>query len=136
MGHRSRTLALLFVLAAACGSGGSYMRSAPPPLPLPERYGSVEWVRETTQRTDGSVTVGALGATVSASAVDGEHSPLEERTYHVGVRFSDGAQQVFVFLGQSPFAVGDQVAMTPAGLRRVGSSPGPLEGPGVSLPLP
>ncbi len=138
MDHRSRTVVLLLVLSAACGATGSYLRSAPPPLPLPERYGSVESIRETVRCTgDGSPAVAGLGTTIAMTGNDpAQDDSSEKRTYHVAVRFSDGSQQVFDYFGRSPFAVGDQVAMTPAGLRRVGASPGPLEGPGPSLPLP
>jgi outer membrane lipoprotein SlyB len=147
---------LLPVLAAACVTTATHSRmwGAPPPPPLPDRLGRVEWIRETVQRHEGNpaggAAVGALvggllghavtghsggavvgavgGAVAGASASQGA---AESRTYEIAVRFEDGGAQTFLFGGWCPFGVGDLVAWTARGLERRGG-PESLQGP----PLP
>jgi outer membrane lipoprotein SlyB len=147
MNLRNPTLALLLVLGTSCMTETIYTRtwSVPPPPP-PERFGGVAWVRETVRRQEGNpvggaavgaivggvlghaitgapagaVLGGAGGAAVGAAASQGS---AETRTYEVAVRFDDGAEQVFVFSGSSPFWAGERVVLSPAGLRHAPARP-------------
>jgi len=103
----------------------------------PPRPGHVESVQEIVQRTQGNPVGGALvgaliggvlfgrgparligaagGAAVGAGASQGY---AESRSYHVLVRFDDGAYGMFVYGGYSPFRPGELVVLTPQGLAR------------------
>jgi outer membrane lipoprotein SlyB len=105
------------------------------------RYGRVSWVREVVQRQEGNPAGGAVagaligglllgggrgpgalvgavgGAAVGAAASSGA---AEQRHYEVMVTFDDGAYQVFVYPGGSPFRPGQTVMQTAQGLSAYG----------------
>lgn len=104
------------------------------------RSGHVESIQEIVQRTQGNPAGGALagaliggflfgrgparligaagGAAIGAAASQGY---TERRTYHVLVRFDDGAYGVFVYEGYAPFRPGEPVVLTPGGLAHAGT---------------
>jgi outer membrane lipoprotein SlyB len=142
---RLRALGIVSILTVNCVATTTSTRTwttpaAPSP---PERYGRVEWIRETVQRQQGSPAGGAaVGAVVggllghaiigrsagtlvgavggAAAGASASQGSAETRTYEVAVRFDDGAEQVFTYRGYLPFRVGDQVTSTFAGLQQRG----------------
>ena len=136
-------LACLAVAASASGCATTRTTSttwtADAPAPW-VRYGRVSWVREVVQRQEGNPAGGAVagaliggllgggrgpgalvgavgGAAVGAAASSGS---AEQRHYEVMVTFDDGAYQVFVYPGGSPFRPGQTVMQTAQGLSAYG----------------
>lgn len=135
------TLALVFTLGAlgcATTTTTSTTWSAPPPQHEWARPGRVEWIREVVHRRQGdpvggavvgailggmvggrggAAVVGAIGGAAVGAAVS--QGSEEHRSYEVMVLFQDGGYQVFLFNGYSPFRPGEEVVLTPQGLRRM-----------------
>jgi outer membrane lipoprotein SlyB len=123
--------------ATTATSQTTWAAGAPPPAEW-ARPGYVEWVREVVRRQQGNPAGGAAAGAIIGAIVGGGRGPgaligaaggaavgaaasqgtAERRTYEVAVRFDDGAGQVFLFEGYSPFAPGEAVALTPRGLAR------------------
>ncbi|MES1209438.1 MAG: hypothetical protein ABUS79_26160 [Pseudomonadota bacterium] len=105
------------------------------------RFGWVQSVQETIQRTQGDPGAGAVagaliggflfgggrgpgalagaigGAAVGAAASQGGS---EQRIYHILVRFDDGGYGTFPYAEYAPFRPGERVVVTPDGLARAG----------------
>lgn len=102
------------------------------------RYGRVESIQQIVQRTEGNPGAGAAAGALIGAILLGHHGhpslfgaaaggaigaaassgASETWTYQVLVRFDDGESGVFLFRDFSPFAPGDYVVLTPAGLAR------------------
>ena len=134
-------VAVVALLIPACATSTTTSTTWGEPGYAGVRDGRVEWVRETVERQQGDPAGGALigaligasvgravvgrgggtlvgaatGAVIGANASQGH---AVRRLYELGVRFDDGAAQIFVFEGYPPFQPGELVRQTQGGLVR------------------
>jgi outer membrane lipoprotein SlyB len=141
LGHALAICTATIFAGGAVGCATTSTRSttwtAEAPAPQPwARYGRVSWVREIVQRQEGNPAGGAVAGAIIGGLLGGGRGPgalvgaaggaaigaassqgsTESRRYEVMVGFADGAYQVFVYNGGSPFRPGQPVVQTAQGL--------------------